>query len=58
MYHGFDKHLSCGDGTNLDCCEVMAITVDYDMIIITLGNLYFMLSCQPTPPDALFVQYG
>jgi hypothetical protein len=58
MHHGSDKHLAYDDGMNLGCCEVMAITVDYRMAIITPNNLYFMLSCRPTPPDALPVQYG
>jgi hypothetical protein len=58
MHHGSDKHLACGDGTNLNGCEVMAITVDYDMTIITLESLYSVLSCRHTTPDALFVQYG
>jgi hypothetical protein len=32
-------------------------TGDYDMTIITLGCLYFILSCRLTPIDALPVQY-
>jgi hypothetical protein len=39
MHHGSDKHLACGDRTNLDCCDVMAVAVDYDMAITTLGSL-------------------
>jgi hypothetical protein len=58
MHHSPDKHLACGDGTNLDCSEVMAIIVDYGMTIITLDSLYSMLSYRPTPPDALSMQYG
>jgi hypothetical protein len=58
MHHGSDKHLAYDDMTNLDCCEVMAITIDYGMTNITLDNLYFVLSCRPTPPNALSMQYG
>jgi hypothetical protein len=32
--------------------------VDYGMIVITLDNLYSMLSCQSTPPEALSMLYG
>jgi hypothetical protein len=53
MHHSSDKHLACGDGTNLDYCDVMVVTVDYNMAITTLGSLYAALSCRPTP-----VQYG
>jgi hypothetical protein len=58
MHHGSDKHLAYDDMMNLDCCEVMAITIDYGMTNITLDNLYFVLSCRPTPPNALSMQYG
>jgi hypothetical protein len=36
----------------------MTITGDYDMTIITLDRLYFVLSFWLTPPDALSVLYG
>jgi hypothetical protein len=58
MHHGSDNHLAYDDGMNLDYCEVMATTVDYDMTIITLDNIYSVLSYHTTPPDALHVQYG
>jgi hypothetical protein len=58
MYHNADKNLACGDGSNLDCCEVMAIIGDFDMAIITLESHYFVLSCQPTPPDVLPMPCG
>jgi hypothetical protein len=58
MHYCSDKHLACGDGTNLVCCEVMTITVDYGLTIITLESHYFMLSCWHTPPDSLSMQYG
>jgi hypothetical protein len=43
---------------NLDCCEVTTITGDYDMVIITLDNLSSMLSCLPTPRDAMSMLCG
>jgi hypothetical protein len=58
MHHGSDKHLAYGDGTNIDSCKVMTITVDYGMAIIALNRLYSMLSYQPTPTNALFILYG
>jgi hypothetical protein len=58
MHHASNKHLAYGDGMTLDYCEVMTITGDYDMTIITMDNLYSELSYRPTPPDALFVLYG
>jgi hypothetical protein len=45
MHYSSDKHLACGDGTNLDFCEVTAITSDFDVIIITLDSHYSVLSC-------------
>jgi hypothetical protein len=57
MHHSSDKYLACGDEANLDCCEVMAITGDFDMTIITLDSHYSVLSCLPTPPDVLSVPY-
>jgi hypothetical protein len=58
MHHGSDKHLACGDGMHQDCYEVMVITIDYGMAIITLHNLYSVLSCRPIHPESLFVLYG
>jgi hypothetical protein len=49
MHHGPNKHVACGDGMNLDYSEVMAITVDYDMTIITLDIIYSVLFCRPIP---------
>jgi hypothetical protein len=37
---------------HLDYCKVMAITGDYDITIITLDMLCFMISCRLTSPDA------
>jgi hypothetical protein len=56
LYPGFDMHHD--SEMNLDCYEVMAITVDYDMIIIILDNIYSILSCQPTPPKTLILLSG
>jgi hypothetical protein len=50
-YRSSDKHLSCSDKMNLDYCLV-------DMAIITLDSHYFMLSCRPTPPDAMSAPCG
>jgi hypothetical protein len=58
MHHSSDNHLACGDGTILDCCEVMANIGDFGMAIITLDSHYSVLFCQPTPPDVLSVPYG
>jgi hypothetical protein len=38
---------------NLDYCEVMTITGDYSMTIITLDNLYSLLSRRLTPLDVV-----
>jgi hypothetical protein len=53
MHCSFDKHLASGDRTNLDYCEVKAITSDYDMTIIALDSFYSVLSCRLAPPDVL-----
>jgi hypothetical protein len=58
MHHSSDKHLTYIDGRDLDCCEVTAITSDFNMTTITLDNHYYVLSCQPAPPDALSVPCG
>jgi hypothetical protein len=58
MHHSPDKYLTCGDGMNLDCCEVTTITSDYSMAIITMYILYSVLSCRSTPPEAMSVMYG
>jgi hypothetical protein len=34
-----NKNLACGEGTRLDCCDVITTTGDYGMAIITLGRL-------------------
>jgi hypothetical protein len=57
MHHGSEEHLACGNEANKDCCKVMSVTVYYVMTTITLHNLYFVLSCQPTPLDDLSISY-
>jgi hypothetical protein len=37
---------------------VIVASSDHDLDIITPGRLYFVLSCQLSPPDALSMQYG
>jgi hypothetical protein len=53
-----NRNLACSDKASLDCCEVMAITSDYDMGITTLDRLYFMLSYLLIAPNALSMLYG
>jgi hypothetical protein len=43
---------------NLDCCKVMGITGDYAITIITLDNIYCVLSCRPTPLDGVLMLSG
>jgi hypothetical protein len=52
-----NRNLACSVKASLDCCDVTAITSDYDMTIITLDMLYFVLSCWLTPIDALSMLY-
>jgi hypothetical protein len=53
-----NRNLACGDEASLYCCDMITISGDYDMPIITLDRLYFMLFCQFTPTDALSMLYG
>jgi hypothetical protein len=50
-----NQNLACGEGIGLDYYNVNATTGDYNMAIITLGRLHFMLSCHLAPTDALSV---
>jgi hypothetical protein len=52
-----NRNLAYDEGTRLDCCDVAATTGDYDMAIITLGRLYYILSCQLAPTNALSMQH-
>jgi hypothetical protein len=57
MHRSSDKHLDCSNGMNLDYFKMMTITSDYGMSIITLDNLYFVLSCRSTLLDVVSVLY-
>jgi hypothetical protein len=52
-----NRHLSCSEGIRLDYCNMIATTGAYDMAIITLGRLYFVLSYRLAPTEALSVLY-
>jgi hypothetical protein len=45
-FHICYRNLSYGEGTKLDCCDMVAATGDFGMAIITLGRIYFVLSCR------------
>jgi hypothetical protein len=45
----YNRNLACGEGTRLDCCDMITI--------ITLARLYFVLSCRLTPTDAVSIVY-
>jgi hypothetical protein len=45
-------------GIRLDSCDVISTAGNLGMAIITLGRLFFMLSCRLTPIDAPSVQHG
>jgi hypothetical protein len=53
----YNMNLACDQGTRLHCCDMITTTGDYDMVIITLVRLYFVLSLCLTPTDALSVMY-
>jgi hypothetical protein len=53
-----NRNITCGDEVTLDCCKVIIIIGDYDMVITTLNNLYYVLSCRINPQDALSMQHG
>jgi hypothetical protein len=57
-FHICNRKLVCGEGTSLDCCDVVVATGYFGVAIITLSRLYFVLSCRLSPPDALFMLYG
>jgi hypothetical protein len=46
-----NRNLAYDEGTRLDCCNEISVTGELGMAIITLGRLYFMLSCRLTPTD-------
>jgi hypothetical protein len=47
-----NRNLVCDEGTKLDCCDVNSAAGELDMTIITLGRLYFVLSCQLAPIES------
>jgi hypothetical protein len=53
-----NRNLACSEGTRQNCCDVITVSGDYDMTIITLDTLYFVLSCHLAPTNALSVQHG
>jgi hypothetical protein len=50
-------NLACDQGTRLDCYDMITTIGDYDMAIIMLVRLYFVLSLCLAPTDALSVLY-
>jgi hypothetical protein len=55
---GSDSSLGCSKGTDLDCYRVRTTSNNFGMTIITLGCLHYVLSCQPTCPEALSTPHG
>jgi hypothetical protein len=53
-----NQNLACGEGTRLDYCDVIFAVDELDMTIITLGRLYFMLSCQLAHTDVALMLHG
>jgi hypothetical protein len=52
-----NRDLACGEGTRLDCCNVITAASELGMTIITLSKLYFVLFYRPTPTDITVVQH-
>jgi hypothetical protein len=42
----YDRSLTCSDGAKLDCYDVISAAGEPGMAIVTLGGLYFVLSCR------------
>jgi hypothetical protein len=53
-----NRNLACGGGTRLDYCDGVSTACELGIAIITLGRLYFMLSCWLAPIDVATVQHG
>jgi hypothetical protein len=53
-----NRNLACGEGTRLHCYDMISVTGEPGTTIITLGRLYFVLSCQLTTSNAAAVQHG
>jgi hypothetical protein len=52
----YNSNLACDKGTRLNCYNVISTASKLDMTIITLGWLYFMLSCRLVPTNVVTVQ--
>jgi hypothetical protein len=48
----YNSNLVCGKDTRLDSYDVIVVTGDHGMTIITPDRLYFMWSCWFDPTDA------
>jgi hypothetical protein len=53
-----NMNLACRESTRLDCCDVIFAAGELGMTIISLGRLYFVLSCQLAPTDVVSMQHG
>jgi hypothetical protein len=53
-----NQNLACGEGTRLDCYDMISTVGECAMTIITPDRLYSMLSCWLTPIDVMPVQHG
>jgi hypothetical protein len=51
----FNRNIACGKRTRLDCCDMISVTDNLDMAVITLGRLFFILSYRFAPTNAPFV---
>jgi hypothetical protein len=52
-----NRILACGEGTRIAYCDMISAAGDLGKTIITLGMLFFMLSCRLAPTDAPSVQH-
>jgi hypothetical protein len=52
-----NQNLTCIKGTKLDYYDVIPATSNFDMAIIMLGRLFFMLSYWLAPTDAPSIQH-
>jgi hypothetical protein len=53
----YNRNLACDEGIKLDCYDVITVTGDHGMIIITMGKLYFVLSCRFASTDVASMQH-
>jgi hypothetical protein len=52
-----NRNLAYDEVTRLDCCDVISVTSELGMVIITLGGLYFVLSYRVAPTDVASMQH-